>query len=780
MIWYLHSAGPADDECGGTTSPANDRSEFSCVPNRARRGILVTGTLTALIGLFWFAAWMAGVVPQWSATGMITPKTNMALAQLMGGVALLLLGLRRAGGARRWVGAILAALVMLLGALTLSEHLFGWNLGIDQLLATEPPGPVGVASNNRMGPPGSLCHMLLGIGLLALALRRRAMVPYLGLAVCVINLVPAVGFLYGIGPFYDAPHLTFIAWPTVIALMSLGIGLVLSSGDLRPVALFFSNDPGGRLLRRLLPTVLLITVTLGFFAVQIERRGIYAVETATGLLTILLILVFSVMLKQSARRLSRSFAAQSESEARLRLAQSAARIGTFEWNVKTNVNTWTPELEAMHGLLPGGFSGTQKDWEDLVHPEDRAEAVRLVEHSFETGRPTEGEWRVVWPDGSLHWLSARWQVFKDESGEPLRMTGVNIDITERKRSENTVQASVRMLTAANTAARSVDETIQIVLDEIETLTGSTISFYHFLDADQETLTLQAWSNNTLRTMCTAEGKGSHYPVSQAGVWVDCLRERRPVIHNDYASLSNRKGLPPGHAPIIRELVVPVVRCDRIVAIIGVGNKPTDYDERDVEAVCCLGDLSWVVVERKRAEEALHEAEKSKLEFYRLTIAAATDGRLVITERSEIERIAGTSVASWDIHGPEDTKTVRHGVEVTARSAGVDEQRLGQLAVAVGEATTNAIKHARSGCASLHCPDSCLILVVSDNGPGIPALTLPEVALKRGYSTAGTLGMGYKLMIQFADRIYLATDEEGTTVALEMKLGKTANAHGGRL
>jgi len=60
------------------------------------------------------------------------------------------------------------------------------------------------------------------------------------------------------------------------------------------------------------------------------------------------------------------------SEERLRLAQQAARIGTFEWNIQTGVNTWTPELEEMYGLPPSGFGRTQTAFENLVHPDDRA------------------------------------------------------------------------------------------------------------------------------------------------------------------------------------------------------------------------------------------------------------------------------------------------------------------------------------------------------------------------------------------------------------------------
>jgi PAS domain S-box-containing protein len=126
------------------------------------------------------------------------------------------------------------------------------------------------------------------------------------------------------------------------------------------------------------------------------------------------------------------------SEERLRLAQQAARIGSFEWNIQTGVNIWTPELEAMHGLAAGGFPGTQPGWENLIHPDDRADAAARVQQALETDAPIEGEWRVIWPDKSVHWLFGRFKVFRDESDRPLILTGVNMDVTERKRLEREI------------------------------------------------------------------------------------------------------------------------------------------------------------------------------------------------------------------------------------------------------------------------------------------------------------------------------------------------------
>lgn len=141
-----------------------------------------------------------------------------------------------------------------------------------------------------------------------------------------------------------------------------------------------------------------------------------------------------------------------ESEERLRLAQQAAGIGTFEWDTRTGTNTWTPQLEAMYGLPPGGFGGTHAAFESLVHVEDRARLREAVDSTLKTGQPTKGEWRVVWPDGSVHWLAAYWQVLMDGSARSSRVIGVNMDITERKRTEEALHESEeRFRLAANTA-----------------------------------------------------------------------------------------------------------------------------------------------------------------------------------------------------------------------------------------------------------------------------------------------------------------------------------------
>jgi two-component system, cell cycle sensor histidine kinase and response regulator CckA len=197
---------------------------------------------------------------------------------------------------------------------------------------------------------------------------------------------------------------------------------------------------------------------------------------------------------------------------------------------------------------------------------------------------------------------------------PNRFALVFSDVTSSKRSE-TLTAS-RLHLAEFAMKHSLDELLEETLNEAERMTGSSIGFYHFVEKDQINLSLQNWSTRTKAEFCRAEGKGLHYPINQAGVWVDCVHQRRPVIHNDYASLPNKRGMPPGHAAVSRELVVPILRGEIVRAILGVGNRPVNYNEQDVGMVAGLADIAWEIAERKLAEDALRESETSLKESQR--------------------------------------------------------------------------------------------------------------------------------------------------------------------
>ncbi len=181
------------------------------------------------------------------------------------------------------------------------------------------------------------------------------------------------------------------------------------------------------------------------------------------------------------------------------------------------------------------------------------------------------------------------------------------DITALKQRESLITARLRISEYASN--HTLAELLTRTLDEAEVLTDSGIGFFHFLEADQQTLSLLAWSTNTLQHLCKAEGVGLHYPLEKAGVWADCIHQGRTIIHNDYGGLPHKKGLPPGHAAVVREMVVPIKRGGKIVAILGVGNKKTDYLPSDAAMIQQLADIAWDINASKVMEQQIQRSEE---------------------------------------------------------------------------------------------------------------------------------------------------------------------------
>lgn len=148
----------------------------------------------------------------------------------------------------------------------------------------------------------------------------------------------------------------------------------------------------------------------------------------------------------------RAETALRESQEHLALALKVGRAGTFEWDIKNDVNVWSAEIEAMYGVPVGNFEGNFESWKKRVVPEDaeRAErgiqqalAAKAVDHNY--------EFRAILPDGSQRWFSGRARFDYDERGEPLRMIGINVDITERKLTEIALSGARARLESTLTA-----------------------------------------------------------------------------------------------------------------------------------------------------------------------------------------------------------------------------------------------------------------------------------------------------------------------------------------
>jgi PAS domain S-box-containing protein len=123
----------------------------------------------------------------------------------------------------------------------------------------------------------------------------------------------------------------------------------------------------------------------------------------------------------------------------LRVALEAARVGVWDFNVLTGTVTWSPNLEEIHGLPPGSFQGTLQSVLEGVHPDDRQSFHQAIQHSLAQQQPYSKEYRITWRDGSIRWLQGLGRVLTDDSGQPMRMVGVCMDVTDRKQAEESLQ-----------------------------------------------------------------------------------------------------------------------------------------------------------------------------------------------------------------------------------------------------------------------------------------------------------------------------------------------------
>jgi PAS domain S-box-containing protein len=186
------------------------------------------------------------------------------------------------------------------------------------------------------------------------------------------------------------------------------------------------------------------------------------------------------------------------------------------------------------------------------------------------------------------------------------------ETAERRRAEEQrrkeLERSAALISLYEKAAGLSDrELYAYAMDSAVGLTDSAIGFFHLVSADQQNIIFAVWNRATLDTCSTSFE--AHYPLAEAGIWVDCVRLKQPVVCNDYANAAHRKGLPEGHVPVHRFMSIPVIVDGRVKIIFGVGNKPTDYDEQDILHIQFIANELQKILLQRIAEAALRESEE---------------------------------------------------------------------------------------------------------------------------------------------------------------------------
>lgn len=227
----------------------------------------------------------------------------------------------------------------------------------------------------------------------------------------------------------------------------------------------------------------------------------------------------------------------------------------------------------------------------------------------------------------------------DQDGNLEKVIHIAMDITEKRRTKDELLAAYEQLTSSEQelrdqfdklvqneqkireselrlkyllgfyemTGRPERELLSYAVEVAGSVTGSPLAYLAFLNDKEDELAMYAWSRTAMEE-CSIQDKPLIYPVESTGLWGDAVRQRKPVITNDYQATDTRKkGYPQGHPHIIRHMNIPVLDGDHIVIVAGVANKPSGYTDNDVRDLNLLMQGLWQVLKRQRAEEGLMAA-----------------------------------------------------------------------------------------------------------------------------------------------------------------------------
>lgn len=151
--------------------------------------------------------------------------------------------------------------------------------------------------------------------------------------------------------------------------------------------------------------------------------------------------------------------------------------------------------------------------------------------------------------------------------------------------------------------------VSFILEECVRTSGSELGFLGFVNEDETVLEVELFSEHVMNA-CAMENKPVEFPIVDAGLWAEAIRRRRPVIVNDYRRPDPRKkGYPEGHVALERLQSIPIIKKDRVVALVTVANKKRDYIQSDLRRLSLFLEAAWGIVQQEKTEKSLRESEE---------------------------------------------------------------------------------------------------------------------------------------------------------------------------
>jgi PAS domain S-box-containing protein len=570
-----------------------------------------------LLSWSWDISFLKSVIPQ--ATTM---KANTAIGFILAGISLGLQTRRRKSTLTTTLAQGCAIAVITLGLLNLFQYLFNCNLGIDELLFQDFPISPETAYPGRMEDNTALNFTLTGLALWLngqkLNKERKRRSYYVAqnatLIAAVISLLALVGYAYNVEIFYRFIfYSSSMAIHTALTFLLLCIGILSLQKNHGWMQIVTSNSLGGIVARRLIPAAIAVPLVLGWLIRQGQLAGWYDPNFGLSLMVMSLIVILLRLIGRSADMINkidgdrkRSEDRLRSSEERLQLALTGANQGIWDWNLKTEVLIWDDRCKEIFGLPPD-FPVSYKWHLDSLHPDDR-------ERVFEAGVITlrdriefHEEYRTFHPDGTMHWIMARGRGYYDATGEPERMSGIVLDISDRKQA----QLNEQFLNQLDLRLRQLSDAKAMTWETVSSL-GEYLNvdrcLWHEIDWENRlAIVARNWQREDVSDLAGTYNLDDFFTSEQ----FDRLAAGQTIIVPDVTTHPEAAPYAENYLPlsVAAFVVIPCIQSGRWVANLAI-NCTTVRNWRDDEVKLLqetVGRL-WSIVEQTRALQALRESE----------------------------------------------------------------------------------------------------------------------------------------------------------------------------
>lgn len=441
-----------------------------------------------VIGILTLAGWWLGItlLPEFFSEGVLmNPLT--AFCFILSSVALILLSRKKLNFLAQQAGGALAVIVLGFALVKMGDHVLGWHSGVDTWMFNDQ-------TVKAMSLKTAVSFFLLGCALMIMKSPFRGKVHPAEILLGIVILTAfftVMEYVYSISslPKSGFSHLSMTGTSTLVFVL-LSFAAFCFSHRYWFTKLISGDGIGSKLARRFLPLVPL-PLLLSLLRIQGQQMGLYSVEFGIAFFTLIAMILFAGMILFNAELFNHIDAKHQQavdetrqSEARLKLALKGSKIGVWDWDVASHRLVWDEQMFSIYAVDKKSFTFAFQDWERTVIPEDIEPAKGQIEQALKGEKDFDTEFRIRWPNGSVHYIKAMALVIRDAKGHPLRMIGMNWDTTDmHMAAERAVEAKKQ----EEEAKMFLDSIIENIPNMIFVKDARELRFVRFNKAGEELL-----------------------------------------------------------------------------------------------------------------------------------------------------------------------------------------------------------------------------------------------------------------------------------------------------